>query len=100
MRTTLTLDDDLAMALHQKAHDEGRTFKDVVNDVLRRGLRESVGPRPVIEVKGFDMGFKPGINLVKANELAAQLEDEHILERMRAFEEDQARRRAGQDETS
>ena len=38
VRTTLTIDDDLAAALKDKAHDERRSFKEVVNEVLRRGL--------------------------------------------------------------
>lgn len=95
MRTTLTLDDDLAMALQKRARDEGRSFKDVVNEAIRLGLRAVHAPRPVIEVRTLEGAFMPGINLVKANQLAAQLEDEHILERMRAFEERERRHDAG-----
>ena len=38
MRTTLTLDDDLAMALQEIARATGRPFKSVVNACLRKGL--------------------------------------------------------------
>ena len=38
MRTTLTLDDDLAAALREQAQRVGVPFKHVVNDTLRRGL--------------------------------------------------------------
>lgn len=38
MRTTLTLDDDLAMALQDKARTTGRPFKEVVNAWLREGI--------------------------------------------------------------
>lgn len=38
MRTTLTLDDDLAMMLKQKAEETGRPFRAVVNDAIRHGL--------------------------------------------------------------
>ncbi|MCY4421970.1 MAG: hypothetical protein OXC06_02750 [Acidimicrobiaceae bacterium] len=38
MRTTLTLDDDLAAALKEQAQRVGQPFKQVVNDTLRRGL--------------------------------------------------------------
>jgi hypothetical protein len=38
MRTTLTLDDDVAVRLTRLQHQSGRTFKDVVNTVLRTGL--------------------------------------------------------------
>jgi len=44
MRTTLTLDDDVAAALEhlQKTRDIG--LKELVNDVLRRGLRDMASP--------------------------------------------------------
>ena len=38
MRTTLTLDDDLAAALKEQARRADQPFKQVVNDTLRRGL--------------------------------------------------------------
>ncbi|MCC6610249.1 MAG: ribbon-helix-helix protein, CopG family [Burkholderiales bacterium] len=40
MRTTLSLDDDVAAALERlrKARDE--SFKDLVNEALRRGLKD------------------------------------------------------------
>ena len=41
MRTTLTLDDDLAMILKHGAEARGRPFRDVVKEALRRGLGES-----------------------------------------------------------
>ena len=47
MRTTLTLDDDVAVALERlrKTRDVG--LKELVNDVLRRGLKDmSVPSKP------------------------------------------------------
>jgi len=38
VRTTLTLDDDLAARLAAEARRTGRSFKDTVNDALRGGL--------------------------------------------------------------
>lgn len=38
MRTTLTLEDDVAAALERLRASRGVTFKQAVNDVLRRGL--------------------------------------------------------------
>lgn len=44
MRTTLTLEDDVA-ALLERARERGsRTLKEVVNEALRRGLREMEEP--------------------------------------------------------
>ena len=56
MRTTLTLDDDLAMMLKREAESTRRPFRDVVNDAIRRGMVSSASPRPVIEVPVFDLG--------------------------------------------
>ncbi len=39
MRTTLTLDEDVAIALERIRRRESLTFKGVVNEALRRGLR-------------------------------------------------------------
>ena len=95
MRTTLTLDDDLAMALQKKAHEEGRTFKDVVNEALRSGLAAGAPPaNEPYRVKAWSGGFRPGVDLTKANQLAGKLEDEHILRKMREFEDEQQRKRA------
>jgi hypothetical protein len=38
MRTTLTVDDDLAAALHQLQRSSNSSWKQVVNDVLRAGI--------------------------------------------------------------
>ena len=40
MRTTLTLDDDLAARLQAESRKTGRSFKTVVNDYLRAGLAQ------------------------------------------------------------
>jgi len=79
MRTTLTLDDDLAMALQDKARTTGRPFKEVVNACLRRGLAaESEPPRIPMVVRTFDAGLREGIDLTKALDLVAEMDDEHF----------------------
>ena len=40
MRTTLTLDDDVAVALERLRRAGDASLKDIVNDALRRGLSE------------------------------------------------------------
>lgn len=44
MRTTLTLDPDVAALLRRVRHTRGSSFKAVVNDALRQGLRQMVTP--------------------------------------------------------
>lgn len=74
MRTTLTLDDDLFMALHDKARAAGRPFKEVVNEVLRRGLFETQ-PRPAIVAATLDMGA-PRIDVTKALDLSMRTDED------------------------
>lgn len=38
MRTTLTLDEDVAVELERQRRESGRPFKQVVNDAIRAGL--------------------------------------------------------------
>ena len=44
MRTTLTLDADVAAMLRRMQQAHGRSFKAVVNDALRQGLRQMDSP--------------------------------------------------------
>lgn len=41
VRTTLTLEDDVAAAIQALVRERGDSFKAVVNDLLRRGLVEA-----------------------------------------------------------
>jgi plasmid stability protein len=57
MRTTLTLDDDVAVKLRAAA--KNRPFRAVVNDALRAGLaamEKRVSPRKPYRTRGFDLG--------------------------------------------
>ena len=80
MRTTLSLDDDVAAKLKSRARRTGRAFKDVVNDALRRGLAE-VAPgvsRAKFVVKARDLGrVRPGLDLDNIGELLDQVEGSH-----------------------
>ena len=79
MRTTLTLDDDLAQELHEASRKTGESFKAVVNNALRQGLRVVDKPsRPLLrfEVKARDLEFQPGIDIFRLNQLNDALEIE------------------------
>ena len=45
MRTTLTLDDDVVAELQRLRRSRGGRFREIVNDALRRGLKELKAPR-------------------------------------------------------
>jgi hypothetical protein len=53
VRTTLTLDDDVAAKLEAEARRSGLSFKEVVNAMLRIGLAAKRGklPRPAFKAK-------------------------------------------------
>ena len=78
MRTTLTIEDDLAGLLKRRARDLGLPFKEVVNRTLRAGLGEQTKPRRRAAPKTIPhaVGFKPGIDLDKLNQLVDELETE------------------------
>jgi hypothetical protein len=84
MRTTLTIDDDVAAALREAAHQGRRPFKKVVNEALRAGLaRREARARRRYRVKPSSLGgVVPGVNLDKALALADALEDEGIAAKM------------------
>ena len=76
MRTTLTIDDDLAKLVEQEVRQTGDTFKGTVNRLLRQGLmaareRETKNP---FEVKPFPLGV--GAMLDRHNGKVSALLDE------------------------
>ncbi len=85
MRTTLTIDDQIAEELKMLAFESGRSFKEVVNESLRRGLasrRAAPKARPY-RMKPVSLGGPmPGVNLDKALQLAEILEDEGIRSKL------------------
>jgi len=86
MRTTLTIDDVTARKLKRIALETGKTYKQVVNETLRRGLaaadyREAADP---YRLKPVSLGeVAAGYNLDKALALSEQLEDEEIVRKLR-----------------
>ena len=66
MRTTLTLDDDVAVKLKTVSQRAGRPFHEIVNETLRRGLesRCATAERRAFRVTARDLGdLKPGLSL-------------------------------------
>jgi hypothetical protein len=57
MRTTLTLEADVARAVQRLCATEGRSLKSVINETLRAGLkRPSQRPRKKFKVAPTDLG--------------------------------------------
>ena len=76
MRTTLTIDDDIADALRESARLPDLPFKQVVNDALRRGMSPGTreAPSPEYRVVPRHSGFVPGIDPLKLNQINDQLD--------------------------
>ena len=75
MRTTLSLDDDVARLLEKESRRSGASFKEVVNRVLRLGLMASKSPpRKPFVVKPRKLGLPPGLSYDNVAELLDVLE--------------------------
>jgi len=82
MRTTLTIDDDLARELRQRMRQTHSGFKSLVNDVLRRGLSSGAAPaarRPRFVIQAKRRGFQPGVDPLRLNALADELDTDKTL---------------------
>lgn len=79
MRTTLTLDDDVAAKLKAAARRSGRPFRDVVNEMLRRGLlTERPERRVAFRVNPRRLGgLRAGLQLDNIGELLDRLDGPH-----------------------
>lgn len=79
MRTTLTLEPDLAAKLKERARQRKTSFKQEVNDAIRAGLSALAKPRVGsrrFRVKPSHCGFRPGVDTGKLNQLLDELEAE------------------------
>lgn len=76
MRTTLTLDEDVARKLQAERHRSGQSFKQTVNDCLRRGLlsRRELKPHQPFVVRARRLGLRPGLSYDSIGDLLEQLE--------------------------
>jgi hypothetical protein len=73
VRTTVTLDPDVAALLQRAMRQRGLTFKQALNDALRAAMSGEDQRKP-IETPTFDMG-RPTVPLEHALRLAAELDD-------------------------
>ena len=85
MRTTLTLEPDVAEGVRREMRRSGKGLKAVVNLTLRLGLglagKPARPPRFVVRPHAF--GFKPGVDLDRLNQLVDELEAEEGARRLR-----------------
>lgn len=86
MRTTVTLDPDVAARLKAWAHRQQLSFKEALNTVIRRGLSAPAsggGAAARFVVRPHRGGFRPGIDSGKLGQLVDQLEVEDFARERR-----------------
>ncbi|MBM3852689.1 MAG: DUF2191 domain-containing protein [Verrucomicrobia bacterium] len=78
MRTTLTLDPDVAAKAREAAARQRKPFKEVVNSALRLGLGELLQPVPAkpYRTKPRPLGLRQGFSYDDIAELLARAEGE------------------------
>lgn len=73
MRTTLSLDEDVASRLRSEVRRSGKPFKEVVNECLRLGLskkRRDLRVEPPFRIQARDIGaLRPGLSLDNIGDL-------------------------------
>jgi hypothetical protein len=85
MRTTLTLEPDVARMIEEAAHRQHKPIKQIVNEALRRGLapQASARTRKRFRVDPHKTVLRPGIDVASFNQLVDELEDEAVSEKFR-----------------
>jgi hypothetical protein len=64
IRTTVTLDDDVAERVKCESRSRGVSFRATLNDLLRAALMglDNKARRRTLRIKPTHMGYKPGLN--------------------------------------
>ena len=85
MRTTLTLEPEVAERLKQEAATTRQSFKRVVNRALRRGLAmEAPRKRRGFRVKAHSSAYAAGVDPLHLNRLHDELETEGWIKKQRS----------------
>jgi len=84
MRTTLTLDRDVAEGLRKEMRRSGQSLKATVNMALRRGLHLAGAPAkaPRFRVEPHALGLKAGVDPDRLNQLVDELEVEEARRKL------------------
>jgi hypothetical protein len=80
VRTTLELDDDISETLKRLAQARRVSFRQIANETLRRGLTgqySKVALKP-FRVSAFKSAFRPGVDPLRLNQLADELDVERL----------------------
>jgi hypothetical protein len=81
MRTTITIDDDVASKLVPLLEKSRGKSKKIINDLLRRAL--GIKAPKKVELKVYSLGLKPGIDPTSFNKLSDELAMADSLKKFR-----------------
>lgn len=86
VRTTLTLDPDVARLIEDAVAQQRKPMKQVVNDALRRGLLAPAAGRARrgYRVRPHRTSLQPGVDVESFNQLADEIEDDAVLAKLRS----------------
>ena len=81
MRTTLTLDDDVAEFLKEQARLLNKPFKQVLNETVRRGMSPASPSRkkPAFKIVANSSGLIAGVDPRRLNQLNEAMEVEDFI---------------------
>jgi hypothetical protein len=83
MRTTLTIDDRIDLELKEIVKRTNKSYKQVINETLQRGLAAPVYSKKKYKLKPSSLGEpNPLYDLSKSLQLADKLEDEEIVRKL------------------
>ncbi len=80
MRTTVTLDPDVAAFVQTTMRERGVTFKQALNDAIRAGARRE-DSSDLVDFPTYDLG-ESALDLTKALRIAGELEDSELGARL------------------
>jgi hypothetical protein len=78
----VTLDPDTEQIVRRRMRERGQSFKAALNDAIRDGARARSGATP-FRTETAALG-EPAVNLDRALQVAAALEDDDLVRKMRA----------------
>ena len=82
MRTTVTLDPDAEQIIRRRMRERGLSFKEAINDAIRSAVMTPASRDPFrTEIAALGDSH---VNLDRALQLAADLEDDELIRKMRS----------------
>jgi hypothetical protein len=82
MRTTVTLEPDVATLVRGMMKERGLSFKQALNAAVRAGLTQALQTKPAFVQETVSMGAEQYFRWDKALAVADAIEDEEILRKM------------------